>query len=186
LIIYVYQEKEGLLHPNFKTRLADILGLGYGPTELDVLEYPESAKFTNTINSANIPLDYNHANIYVIETMVDVINYVRERPNHFFLGIFNKPSAMQSALTIMGYKWGVNWAKDKISFDYAPEDSRLMNQLHETLHLFGVDDCYEDRAGHPAKVTCSNSLCFMRYGNNTSQVCAHVRRQIKASEQLKQ
>ncbi len=184
MIIYVYQEKKGLLHPAFKDRLSDILESCLGSTPLDLLPYP--AIFANAINSANAPLDYVAAATLVNDAIIAVKNYVSDRPNYFFLGVFNKPSGMQRALTKLGYQWGVSWPEDKISFDYAPEDSRLMNQLHETLHLFGVDDCYEDRAGYPAKVTCSNSLCFMRYGNNTSQVCAHVREQIKASEQLKQ
>ncbi|MCS5594093.1 MAG: hypothetical protein NZ730_06080 [Porticoccaceae bacterium] len=72
-------------------------------------------------------------------------------------------------------EWGCSWQSHKVSVDYAPVEWRLVNQLHETLHLLGVDDCYnnaEPGEGKPPQQTIINEGRFgswlVRYRNALS------------------
>lgn len=74
-------------------------------------------------------------------------------------------------------RWGCCFA-GYIAIEYAPMKERLMTQLHESLHLFGVDDCYKTSDLHP-KDSCTDDSCFMRYGVHSSRVCKSALEQIK-------
>lgn len=73
--------------------------------------------------------------------------------------------------------WGCS--NEYISVDYAPDHSRLANQLHECLHFLGVQDCYvENDPRHPPKGSCTNSSCVMRYGMSSTEICDSVAEQV--------
>ena len=73
--------------------------------------------------------------------------------------------------------WGCNL--EFISIDYAPRENRLFSQLHESLHLFGVDDCYEATTECRPKKNCDNSDCVMRYGATSEKICKRVGSELK-------
>ena len=66
-----------------------------------------------------------------------------------------------------------------IAVEYAPPDHQLSTQLHETLHLFDVDDCY-DPDTRAAKPNCTNPKCLMLYGISTTVVCDNVLEQLRS------
>jgi len=75
-------------------------------------------------------------------------------------------------------KWGCS--AGIISIDYSPNNARLSNQLHECLHFFDVDDCYEIKNGNAVpKPSCTDENCVMRYGIVTNTVCDNVLHQLK-------
>lgn len=74
--------------------------------------------------------------------------------------------------------WGASF-DSFISLDYAPDDARRFTQVHESLHFFGVNDCYNESPGFPPKSTCDNERCVMRYGNVSVDVCSEVLRQLR-------
>jgi len=73
-------------------------------------------------------------------------------------------------------KWGC--ANKLYAIDYAPVKKRESSQLHECLHLFDVDDCYDEKTLNP-KPKCNNEDCVMRYGNDKLDICSNVTAQIK-------
>lgn len=77
---------------------------------------------------------------------------------------------------LMHAKWGCS-ISEFLAIEYAPEPNKLTTQLHESLHLFGVDDCYKENNQSP-KTSCLNESCFMRYGNNSKTVCDSVLTQL--------
>jgi len=70
-----------------------------------------------------------------------------------------------------------------VAIEYAPEIYRLTAQVHETLHLFGVEECYNEKTLLP-KDSCKNSKCLMRYGVHSTVVCKDVLRQLQAKQRL--
>ena len=68
---------------------------------------------------------------------------------------------------------------EHIAVEYAPPDHQLSTQLHETLHLFDVDDCY-DPDTRAAKPNCTNPKCLMLYGISTTVVCDNVLEQLRS------
>ncbi|MBL6736478.1 MAG: hypothetical protein ISP76_05225 [Burkholderiales bacterium] len=63
--------------------------------------------------------------------------------------------------------------------NYAPHSSSILNLVHESLHLFGVGDCYDELSLQP-KSNCNNSNCVMRYGQKpvSLEICDSVREQV--------
>jgi len=74
--------------------------------------------------------------------------------------------------------WGC-CINETIAIDYSEPKSRLVNQLHETLHLLGVDDCYDPEDNCDPKSSCNDSKCVMRYGSSSAGVCSSVIEQIQ-------
>jgi len=64
-----------------------------------------------------------------------------------------------------------------IAVEYAPSKNRLVTQLHESLHLFGVDECYDEYSLQP-KNTCDLTECLMRYGSHSPAACTSVLQQL--------
>jgi|GEM_PF-2035525 hypothetical protein len=66
-----------------------------------------------------------------------------------------------------------------LAINYAPSSSRILNLVHESLHLFGVDDCYDELSLQPKSI-CNNSSCVMRYGQKlvSLEICDSVREQL--------
>lgn len=64
-----------------------------------------------------------------------------------------------------------------VAVEYAPKNSVLSTQLHETLHLFGVGECYDPDTLERIP-ECDNENCVMGYGVNSTEVCSHVLGQI--------
>jgi hypothetical protein len=77
-------------------------------------------------------------------------------------------------------EWGYSY-QGYVSIDYAPQKFRLFSQLHECLHFFGVDDCYEAGTGHEpkAKANCDTADCVMRYGSKSVKICRRVVSELK-------
>lgn len=73
-------------------------------------------------------------------------------------------------------EWGCS--NKLYAIDYAPMKMRESSQLHECLHLFQVDDCYDEKTLKP-KSNCKNENCVMRYGNDKLDVCSNVLAQLK-------
>lgn len=65
-----------------------------------------------------------------------------------------------------------------IAIEYAPLSARLPTQIHETLHLFGVDECYDESTRTP-KDSCNDPECLMRYGVQSTKVCKNVLLQLR-------
>ncbi|MEH6616516.1 MAG: hypothetical protein V7699_01610 [Porticoccus sp.] len=81
-------------------------------------------------------------------------------------------------LTLVSHAmWGC-CISEAIAIDYSEPKSRLVNQLHETLHLFGVDDCY-NLPGFNPKSSCDDSACVMRHGSSSVGVCSSVIEQLQ-------
>jgi hypothetical protein len=75
--------------------------------------------------------------------------------------------------------WGCCLSKT-IAVSYAPKQNELVTQVHESLHLFGVEECYEEYIqGFPPKNSCNNEQCVMRYGSNSIEVCESVLEQLR-------
>jgi hypothetical protein len=66
-----------------------------------------------------------------------------------------------------------------IAVEYAPENARLVTLLHESLHLFDVDECY-DEVTHKKKDTCTGSTCLMQYGVVSTDACSNAISQIRS------
>jgi hypothetical protein len=75
-------------------------------------------------------------------------------------------------------EWGC-CVSNAVAVEYAPDSHCLVTQLHEALHLFGVDDCY-DAASLDPRNTCSLATCLMRYGVQSKEVCNDVYAQLCA------
>jgi hypothetical protein len=65
-----------------------------------------------------------------------------------------------------------------VAVEYAPAPAQLATQLHESLHLFKVDECYDEHSLEP-KPECTNRKCLMRYGIISTEVCSSVIKQIQ-------
>ncbi|WP_296697980.1 hypothetical protein [Thiocapsa sp. UBA6158] len=74
-------------------------------------------------------------------------------------------------------EWGC-CLSETIAIEFAPASRRLLVQLHETLHLFGIDDCYQPASQFP-KESCDLPTCLMRYETPSSHVCKNVLRQLR-------
>ncbi len=66
-----------------------------------------------------------------------------------------------------------------IGVEYAPEPNRLVTQLHETLHLLGVDECYHENTLEP-KAECLENKCLMRHGVVSTMACPYALSQIQS------
>ncbi len=75
-------------------------------------------------------------------------------------------------------EWGC-CISEAIAVEYAPPGYRLATQLHEALHLFGIDECYDPASLKPVS-TCSLASCLMRYGAQSTEVCPYVNLQLRA------
>jgi len=75
-------------------------------------------------------------------------------------------------------KYGCCLAGSVIAVEYAPQSHVLSTQLHESLHLFGVGECY-DPVTLKRIPACDNEKCVMGYGVNSTEVCNHVLRQLR-------
>jgi len=65
-----------------------------------------------------------------------------------------------------------------VAVEYSP-DARLTTQLHESLHLFGVEECYDESTLKPLE-SCTNDRCLMRYGVRSNSVCSSVCSQLRS------
>jgi hypothetical protein len=77
--------------------------------------------------------------------------------------------------------WGC-CLSNAVAINYAPKKNSLVTQVHEFLHLLGVEECYEGAIrGHPPKSSCNNERCVMRYGSSSTEVCSSVIKQITSN-----
>ena len=174
MIIYIYQEKENLYNSDFEELLSGFL------TSSGHLTLPFFKKLPDDLlASINWPTESPTIED-AGELLQKVKDFLASRADCFFLGVFEQGAIMSEYTTFINpdFKWGVSWPSDKISIDHAPSEARLINQVHETLHLFDVDDCYDEESKDP-KDTCNNKLCLMRYGNNEREICDSVRQQLR-------
>ena len=177
MIIYIYQEKENLYNTDSEELLCDFLKSSGHLTLPLFKKLPD-----DLLASVNWPNDSPTLSD-VGELLEKVIEFLKSRADCFLLGVFEEGSKMDEYTTFVNpdFKWGVSWVSLKISIDHAPSEARLINQVHETLHLFGVDDCYDEKSKDP-KDTCNNKLCLMRYGNNEREICDSVRQQLRGTK----
>ena len=97
-------------------------------------------------------------------------------------------SSATSALKDKIKSWGRNPVADwgfslpPIVFNYAPLEFRTRNLVHESLHCFQVDDCYDEFL--KSKSSCDNTNCIMRYGQSavSIEICSSVESQLKVYE----
>jgi hypothetical protein len=82
------------------------------------------------------------------------------------------PFAISFKQQHQGAVWG--GSSSHYALDYSPVESRLLNQVHESLHLLSVADCYTRDNPAVVKRTCNNPSCLMRYGNLTRELCDGV------------
>lgn len=112
------------------------------------------------------------------------VNDINSLYQNFFLnrGLTSIPRLLVTSTNQIKYKkyceklvghaeWGC-YLGGAISFDYSPCDMKLTNQIHETLHLFGVADCYG--ANLLPNTSCNRKSCLMRYGVNSKILCNHA------------
>jgi hypothetical protein len=69
-----------------------------------------------------------------------------------------------------------------VAVEYANLSVRLVTQLHETLHAFGVDECYDETSFLP-RTSCNVATCFMRYGIDSTEVCNNVLDQLRRASE---
>jgi hypothetical protein len=176
MIIYIYQEKENLYNTDFEELLCDFLKSSGHLTLPFFKKLPDD--LLASVNWPNESPTIEDAG----ELLEKVKDFLALRADCFLLGVFEEGAIMSEYTGGMGpgFEWGINYPSDKISIDYAPSRARLINQVHETLHLFGVDDCYDTESKDP-KDTCNNKLCLMRYGNNEREICDSVRQQLRGT-----
>jgi hypothetical protein len=75
-------------------------------------------------------------------------------------------------------KWGFSYGY--VSIDYAPREFSLFSQLHECLHFFGVEDCYDETTSTcRPQPNCDNPDCVMRYGIRSEEICSKVVSELK-------
>lgn len=68
-----------------------------------------------------------------------------------------------------------------VSAEYASPSEALATALHESLHLFGVDDCYDDLSeGKDPLPSCDKDDCVMRYGVVSDCICTCVGKQLRS------
>ena len=74
-------------------------------------------------------------------------------------------------------KWGCCLGGEVIAVEYAPYLFRKYVQLHEALHLFGADECYNEETTI-TKPSCDTDSCVMRYEPKSIKVCSVVKKQL--------
>ena len=96
----------------------------------------------------------------------------------------NATGALKDKIKSLGGNSAANWGfyRDIIAWNYAPLEWRVRNLVHESLHCFGVDDCYDEDL--KPKSSCDNAKCVMRYGQNAVciEICSSVKDQLKRYE----
>lgn len=95
-----------------------------------------------------------------------------------FISAPNQPNYRDYCIKQAGHaKWGCCLSQ-AIAIEYAPLNSKLTTQIHETLHLFGVGECYDESTLIP-KDSCTEPKCLMRYGTQSIKVCKNVLMQLQ-------
>jgi hypothetical protein len=81
-------------------------------------------------------------------------------------------------------RWGFSRSA-LFAVNYAPPKYRIRNLVHESLHLFDVDDCYHENTGKPVS-SCDNPKCIMRYAQSavSIEICSCVKNQLKVYERV--
>jgi hypothetical protein len=166
--IYLFEEQSGLIRAEYKERLQEVIAEAGIPVEISFEDAPDSvrqpiADFQNDDRLDDIAYSYIGSEVW----------------NYAFLVATEEGSALEKAgLNKLGHAaWG--FSEGNCAADYSPTLARAANQLHESLHFLGVDDCYqEENTSHP-KDSCNLENCVMRFGKVSLEVCEDVKRQLR-------
>lgn len=165
--IITYQTEAGSISPDWNFSLNEILAsAGIKSVQIE----PAS-------NGLREALDHWNG----LEDLLHILNdHEPDTTNiRLFISASNDSKYREYCLRQLGHAaWGC-CLSETIAIEYAPANARLTTQLHETLHLFGVGECYDERTQTPL-ASCQHQNCIMRYGVVSTQVCSNVIAQLKS------
>ncbi len=173
MLIVTYETIQGRISNEYRKLLRDII---YTPEGKQTLTFQKASnKLRNKLN--NWTGDQCLMSL-VSECYEDTTNI------RFLISAPNESKFKNYCKKIIGHAgWGC-CIGEAIAIEYSPTNSGIETLLHESLHLFGVNDCYHEDNLLP-KSTCTNPHCLMRYGNTTTEVCRSVKEQIQNQALLK-
>ena len=165
MVLYTY----GPIAPAFRQYLGEILQAAGAAWELRVAPLPRD------LVAILSEWDAGHLEIFVWDRM----NPRHRRDSRILLSTGEDPRFRAWCLTeCSSAHWGCSGGF--IAVDFAPTKHRLENQLHEVLHVFGAEDCY-DRVTLEPLPSCTDTRCNMRYENPSTVVCSTVLEQLERS-----
>jgi hypothetical protein len=168
MIINIFEKNTGSVHELWERSLRNILRLASSDINLEIRLAPE--EFQSAINQWE-----NSGEIFAISGP----EFFNKEQRLFIPGAseFYKQHCLNEAPHAL---YGCClWGK-YIAVEYAPDEHKLSTQLHESLHLFGVDECYDPHTLKPVD-ECVSGKCVMRYGVSSTEVCSHVLSQLVRS-----
>ena len=165
MIINIFERNTGSVHKQWEKSLRSILKQAAVDVNLTIAEAPEEFlaairrwERTENISVISGPEFFNEENrLFIPGASKFYKQYCLHEAPHAHYGCC---------------LWG-----EYIAVEYAPYEYKLSTQLHESLHLFGVDECYDPQTLKPV-TECTNNQCVMRYGVNSTEICSHVLEQL--------
>lgn len=165
MLILTYDYGSGRISEEYKNALIQILAISKYNNALEFKEVDQGlAKQIDAWVEAGILLDEFAINFDTASTRLIIANANNIKLKEYCL---SKAGNAQ---------WGC-CISESIAIEYAPQNKSMEVQIHESLHLFGVDECYEKNSLKPKSV-CNNKKCVMRYDVPSLAVCHSVKRQI--------
>jgi hypothetical protein len=159
----------GQEHAEYRKCLVELLSRSPTPRQVDFQNASE--KVAQKLSAWNGRSD-------LVNILAALVNDNSEA-NRFLLCVPREPKYKNYCLRQAGIsEWGC-CLSEFVAIEYARPDKALETQLHETLHLFGVDECYD--SSRLPKSTCEHPQCLMRYDASSIEVCSSVLRQLSAN-----
>ena len=168
--IITYETEDDAISPDWEGNLRRILGQA-GMRDLEVTRAPDELRDLLTNWNGTDDLVMLFAEYQKLDT----------RHTRLFISSPNQEKYKVFCESIVEHaKWGCCFS-EVVAVDYSRVEDRLTTQLHETLHLFGVDDCYHPESTR-ALDSCDDDECLMRYGENSTTICSSVLSQLAKSD----
>jgi hypothetical protein len=165
--VYTYETSPGLINSHFKDDIESVLKEARAFTKIKIEPAPKELRMKLAEYDGSLDLSYVIAMHFDLDTI----------DKRVFIATEGDTSFKRWCIHQCGHAyWGCS--TEIVAVDYSPKERKRGVQLHEFLHLLGVDDCYEEKSQLP-KLTCTSSNCIMRYQPNVIEVCSHVVRQLQ-------
>jgi len=165
--IYVYETEKGLLHSSYKTKLLSILGALPPKQNIEILPFNNNLK--QALENSIMLYDFQE----YIYSLYDDSSSVR-----FLICATKNDKYQEWVASEESEAWGRCW-DDFIAIEFAPKNNRLAVQLHESLHFFYVDDCYDETNNRKVKKSCRNEECLMHFHPDSCVPCEEVFDQLR-------
>ena len=160
MIIQIFEKNKGSVHVRWESSLRGVLGKSTADLDLEVIQAPQELQksllnweLTGDISLINKPEYFNDEKRLFIP---GAIGFYKQQC------LKEAPHAHHGCCL-----WG----------EYIAVEYKLSTQLHECLHLFRVNECYNPQTREPIP-ECTNDQCVMRYGVISTEVCSHVLEQL--------